>query len=261
MRKDPPNRRIMVLGAIAASLAPRAFAATNEALALYQAGAYLRAAEAASAAGGADDLVLASRAYLALVVTEPGRADAELLVSRALSAAERALTTAPESVGARLQLAAAIGVKGRRSSLRAVLRAGYAPRSKRLIDEALARAPNEPWGRALLGGWHLEVLRRGGRVGALAFGARLNEGVAAFERARALAPADPAIATHYALALLLLNPNRFDARVRALLDAAGGCAARDAFEAHLIREARRFDSLLQKNGALAAQREAESAFP
>jgi tetratricopeptide (TPR) repeat protein len=251
----------MLLGAIALSFAPRAFAATDDALALYRAGAYVRAAEMARAAGGAGNLVLASRAYLAQVVTEPRREDVDRLVAQALAAAERALRSAPDSVEARLQLAAAIGVKGRRMNLRTVLRAGYAPRSKKLIDEALARAPNEPWGRALLGGWHLEVLRRGGAMGALAFGARLSEGMTAFDRARALAPDDPAIATHYALALLLLNPGRFDARVRSLLDAAAACAARDAFEAHLIHEARRLDSLMRQEGALAAQREAESTFP
>jgi hypothetical protein len=98
-------------------------------------------------------------------------------------------------------------------------------------------------------------------MGALAFGARLSEGMTAFDRARALAPDDPAIATHYALALLLLNPGRFGARVRSLLGAAGACAARDAFEAHLIHEARRLDTLIQEEGAVAAQREAESAFP
>jgi hypothetical protein len=250
----------MLLGAVCASFARRAVAAEDP-LTLYRSGDYGRAAETATVKGGADNLVIASRAYLAQVVIDPHRADADQLVARALSAAERALAGAPDSVEARLQLAAAIGVKGRRSTLSAALRGGYAPRSKRLIEEALARAPNEPWGRALLGGWHLEVLRRGGRIGALALGARLNEGVAAFERARALAPDDPAIATHYALALLSLNAERFGSRIRTLLDAAGDCVARDAFEAHLIREARRLDALLREGGARAAQREAETAFP
>lgn len=253
-----PSRRSLLIGALAAAFAPPAWASRAEALALYRDGRFLNAADAAQASS---DFVLAARALLAQVVVAPRSADADRLVARALSAGEAALSAAPNSVDARLQLAAALGMKGRRSSIRAALRAGYATRGKRLIDEALRRAPDEPWGRALLGGWHLEILRRGGRAGALAFGAHFSDGVENFERARALAPADLVIATHYGVALIALNPIRHATRAAAQFNAANACAARDAFERFIQAQAARLAHVLAAEGPQAAQRAAAAAFP
>ncbi|MGE0830571.1 MAG: hypothetical protein AB7O04_14630 [Hyphomonadaceae bacterium] len=258
-----PSRRFLLSGLIALWAAPRAFAAAD-ARALYRDGAFLNAAEAALAAGRAsgraEDLVLASRALLAQCIVEPHRGDAGALLARASEAAEAALAADAASIDARLQLTAAIGMRGRRASLNAAIRAGYAPRGKRLIDDALARAPNSAWGRALLGGWHLEILRRGGRMGAMAYGARLSEGLGAFERARALAPNDIVIAAHYGLSLLTLNPDRYAARAGAQLEAAGEGEARDALERHFKRTARSLNAVLADN-AQAARQAALAAFP
>jgi hypothetical protein len=255
-----PSRRALLVGVLALALAPSA-RASETARALYRSGDYLAAAAQAEADGGADDLALAARALLALCVTQPGRADIDALIARAVRLGERALALARGSVAARLQLAAALGMKGRRSSIREAVRAGYAPRGRRLIEEAIVAAPDEPWAHALLGGWHLEVLRRGGHWGAMFYGARLSEGLAAFDRARMLAPNDPAIAVQYGAALLALDAQRFVTRAADLFAAARVCVARDALERHLVAAAARLVAIIAESGARAAQAAAARTFP
>ena len=102
---------------------------------------------------------------------------------RGAGAARAALALNPDSVDARLQLAVVYGMRGRRASLAEAFARNYAPRGRRLIDEALALAPDSAEAEAVLGAWHLEIIRRSGRVGALAYGARVEQGIAAFERA------------------------------------------------------------------------------
>jgi hypothetical protein len=254
------SRRALILGVLALAIAPAA-RASETARALYRDGDFLAAAAQAEADGGADDLALAARALLALCVTQPDRADVDALITRAIRLSERALSRDPASVPARLQLAAALGMRGRRASIREAMRAGYAPRGRRLIEEAIRAAPDEPWAQALLGGWHLEVLRRGGRWGALLYGARLNEGMAAFDRARALAPQDPAIAVQYGAALLALDARRYASRAASLFSAAGVCVARDALERYLMAAAERLNAIISQSGALAAQSAAARVFP
>lgn len=258
---DAP-RRAFVLGALALSVSPRAHAAANaHALSLYTSGAYLRAADAAAAAGTPDDLVLVCRAVLAQVVVEPRRTDALSLIARATRAAETALARAPASADARVQLAAALGMRGRRVGMATALGENIPMRGRTLVDEAIARAPRNAWAYAMLGGWHLEVVRRGGALGAAAFGASVEDGIAACDRARTLAPQDAMVAIHYGLALLGLQPGRYARRVRGLFDAAAACRARDAFETHLQREAARINAVLVRRGPNPAQALADETFP
>lgn len=221
----------------------------------YAAGNFMAAA--ALAEGGADGS-LAARALLAEAVTsETGAIDP--LIARAETNARAALART-DSVDARLQLALALGLKARRAPLGEALRQGYAREGRALIDAALARAPSNAWAHALRGAWHLEIVRRGGRAGAALYGARIETGVASFERARALAPDDAAIAYQYAVALLERDDSADRASVAALLDAAGQCAARDAFETAITREARRVGTVLAAEGPAAARRAATARF-
>ena len=175
--------------------------------AAFDVGAYSDAARAGEAAGGGDGLALAASALVAQSLLAGSLASPEAL-DRALSDGERALALAPRSVDARLSIAVALGMKGRRASLAEAWARGYAQRGRRLIEEALAIDPGNARARALLGGWHFEVLRRAGSAGGLLLGAHYDRGRAAFDAARSAAPDDPAIAFHYALALLALNSQR-----------------------------------------------------
>jgi hypothetical protein len=228
--------------------------------ALYAAGDFRAAAEAGDRQGDAAGDIIAARALLALVVSDFRGEETGALLDRAQHCAEQALIAAPESAPARLQLAMALGMKGRRASIKEAVKANFARRGRVLIDQALKLAPNDPWAHALLGGWNLEIVRRGGAMGAVFMGASVRSGVRAFERARVLAPDNPAIALHYALALLAIDPERQGAKAGDLLAVAANAAPRDAFETNVRDTARRLAAVLSAKGPMAAAETAAAAF-
>jgi hypothetical protein len=89
-------------------------------------------------------------------------------------------------------------------------------------------------------------------------GASTRAGIRSFERARALAPDDPAIAFQYGLALISLDAPRYAEKAGALLSAAANAAPRNAFEARIRDEARRFAAVLATKGPMAAASAAAS---
>lgn len=219
----------------------------------YVDGAFLDAAALAETRTG--ERALAARALIAAAVTGESN-DIDGLIARAERNARAALAEGEDGVEARLQLALALGLKGRRAPLGEVLRHGYAREGRALLDAALARDPQSAWAHALDGAWHLEVVRRGGVAGARIYGASSARGIAAFERARALAPDDAVIAYQYAVALLELDGKRHGAKAAVLLDAARACRRGDAFEAAIGAEAHRIAGVLARHGADVAARSA-----
>lgn len=245
----------LVLFAVPAHAEP-----SEAALRLYADGNYLAAADIADDLETAASLSFASRAFMAACATAPARADVDAWLDRAEQTARDALALDGRSVEARLQLALVYGVRGRRATLAQAFTGRYAPRGRRLIDEALALQPRNARAHALLGAWHLEVLRRGGRAGAAAYGASQRRGAAEFERAMALAPDDPMIPLHYAVALLELNAAQNADRAAALLRRAAGMEPRDALERFVTRTAHRVARTLEENGPAAAQRAVHATF-
>jgi tetratricopeptide (TPR) repeat protein len=253
-------RRAAFLAAMIVAMAlapPAAFAQPPEAaLRLYAQGQYTEAADLAARAGrSADNLVFAARARLAACLTKDPDADIDTLLRQAERDARAALALSPDAVDARVQWALTLGLRGRRASIAEALSRGYASRGKRLLDEAIAIAPDNAEAHALLGAWHLEVLRRGGSAGARMLGARRADGLAAFDRALALAPGDGLIALQYAIALTELDATRFSARIQTLLAAARTPTPRDALEAHGQAMATRLADVLAREGPSAAARE------
>jgi tetratricopeptide (TPR) repeat protein len=225
----------------------------------FASGAYLDAARAGEARGGGDGMTVAAAALVAQSLVAPTAVASETL-DRAIADGEQAIALDPKSVDARLSVAVALGLKGRRASLGEAWSRGYAQRGRRLIEEALAIAPGDARARALLGGWHLEVLRRAGPAGGLLLGAHFDRGVAAFEAARAAAPGDPAIAFHYAVALIALDSARHARQAEALLTAAATAKATNAFEVAIREEARRLGAVLATSGASAAAQSVSERF-
>lgn len=228
-----------------------AFADISIARTAYVSGAYEDAARNGEAAASVEGYALAAKALLARrLVSETADVD----LSRIMRDAERALELDPNAVDARLSLATAYGIKSRRLSVSEALRKGYGQKGKQLIDEALALDPDNARGLALLGGWHLEVLRRVGPVGASFVGVKLDRGLAAFDRAMALAPDNPAIPLHCAIALLALDADKHGGRAKELLALAASRKPADAFEASATEEARRLGALAATQGSSAAAR-------
>lgn len=226
----------------------------------YEIGDFQAAALAGEAQGGAEGYVIAARSLLALAMRDMrGPASASYL-DRAEKDSTAALALTPDAVEPRLTLALTLGIKGRRASLNEALAQDYAARGKKLIEEVLERAPDEARAYALLGGWNLEVVRRGGSIGARLMGASTRAGIRAFDRARALAPNNPTIALHYAVALLTLDSKRYGEKGRDLLQAAANAIPADAFEASTRDNARRLAAVLASRGAQAAADSAARTF-
>lgn len=245
---------------LALVLTTSALADPPAALRLYAAGDYLAAAAHAETQPSAAAHLVAGRALVAAAMTSPQRSDVGDWLARAEAHANEALELDPHSADARLQLAFILGARARRASVPEAIARNFAPRGRRLIQEALEIEPANPVAHALLGAWHLEVLRRGGRTGSALYGARIETGIAQFERARALAPRDGMIALEYAIALLQLDPERYADQVAALLDAAGAQSPRDAFEAHSMRQALRIARVLDEDGPAAARAASRLSF-
>jgi|GEM_PF-1081017 len=228
-----------------------------EALQLYNSGEFLAAANLASVASTPEDLTFVSRALLAACAVARARSDIDATLIRAAQNAQSALVLDPHSVEAHIDLALAYGMMGKRANLGEALRRDYAGRGRRLIDEALALEPNNARAHALLGAWHFEVLRRGGGIGAAAYGARLSLGLAEFRRGQALAPKDPLIPLQFAVALLQRDPIANAVLAQNLLARALGAPAGDALEAAAQDTARRLMRALAAgpNAARRAARE------
>ncbi len=231
----------------------------NTALRLYAAGEFVAAADLADAQPSAASAAFASRALVAACASARSAAVIDALLRRAEASARQALALDPRSVDARLQLALVYGMQGRRVSLAHAFASRFAARGKRLIDDALALDPNNAHAHAMLGAWHLEVIRRGGAAGAILYGARTGAGIAEFNRARALAPDDMLIQLHYAVALLALDPVTYGARARELTGAVAASHPSDALELLAEQTAERLAAALAQSPQ-AAQRMARASF-
>ncbi|MBI3438558.1 MAG: hypothetical protein HY054_07925 [Proteobacteria bacterium] len=254
-------RRTFLFLALLASLATAHVAAAeppSAALRLYAAGEFVAAADLADTQPSASSRAFASRALVTACATAQSDTEIRALLARAEASAREALLLDSRSVDARLQLALVYGMQGRLTSLPQAFAGGYAARGRRLIDQALAIEPTNAHAHAMLGAWNLEVVRRGGRVGALIYNARRDVGLSEFERARQLAPGDTLIALHFAVALLALAPATYGARADRLIREVLAATPSDALGRLSQATAQRLQIALAKSPQ-SAQRAAENS--
>ncbi|NJR20522.1 MAG: hypothetical protein HC777_03005 [Hyphomonadaceae bacterium] len=197
----------------------------------YQAGQWQRAADLAASVQDADHQAFAARALLAKALLTPVNTQRGAIVNVAKDLAETALRLEANHIEGQLQLATALGLQARALSPASAFGRRLPQRVKQLLDNVMRTAPQQAWGHALLGGWHLEGLRIGGAAARTLLGVNLQTGKAAFAQAMKLDPDEASTPFYYAASFLALDPRRNVANARALLQRAQNCPLRDAFQA------------------------------
>jgi len=203
---------------------------SDDALTFYSSGDWERAEQVAVTASDARSRTLASQAVLARlmvgVFADEPRGERRAIARRAQAHARAALDIDPDFAPAHLRLAAGFGYEGRYvSPLRAAMMR-LPQRGREHIETAIALDPDDPWGPAMLGAWHLEVTRR---AGAGTFGADPEFGLAQYRAAMDMTVDEPAIPYHFALALIAADPLAHGAEARDLIDQAITCDDDTAF--------------------------------
>lgn len=215
---------------------------------LYRDGQFIEAAKLAEQAGDADGFAFAARALIADVMSsEPGRASSKVL-KQAEKDARAALDLDGNHLEGHLQFAVVLGLKGRRvGRLRAHFQ-GLARDGKVHLDQALEQAPHNAWVLSVLGGWHLEIVRRAGpKTADWLYKADRDTGMDYFERALSTAPHSLPIRHYYALLLLSFDEPALQGRAKVVLTEAVEATAGDYFDRISQQRCRELLSALESN--------------
>jgi hypothetical protein len=186
--------------------------------AAYADGKFIVAASVAETEGSADALAFAARARIADAIM---REDLCLdCLVKAEATAQAAISRDPSQAEGYVQLAIAIGFRGRLVSTMDAQAEGLAEKGRAAIDRARELDPTNAWARASLGGWHLEIVHRAGSIlASVLYGANEEEGLANFRTALDEDPGSLLLHYHYALSILALDEARFRDEALATLEA------------------------------------------
>ncbi|MCE9522460.1 MAG: hypothetical protein K8S25_08530 [Alphaproteobacteria bacterium] len=184
----------------------------------FQDGRYILAATLSEAEGSAEAFAFAARARTADAITREHDVCLDCLI-HAEQSAQTAIDRDAKLAEGYVQLAIAIGFRGRIISSFAAQSEGLAEKGRAAIDKALALDPANVWARASLGGWHLEIVHRAGSfLAGTLYGANEEDGLKLFQAALAADPGSLLVRFHYALSILALDPARFRAQAAKALD-------------------------------------------
>jgi hypothetical protein len=233
---------------LAVAIAPASAEIPQGARTAYADGKFIIAANLAESEGSADALSFAARARVAdAIMREELCLDC---LTRAQATAEMAIAQDPNQAEGYVQLAVAIGFRGRLLSTLEAQSEGLAEKGRAAVDRALQLDPSNAWARASLGGWHLEIVHRAGRIlASVLYDANEEEGLANFRAGLAGDPGSLLLHYHYALSILALDTERF--RAEALETLQTGCKDKrtDALLAFTRKRAERLMETL-KTGSL-----------
>ncbi|MBL8782054.1 MAG: hypothetical protein JNL06_14055 [Alphaproteobacteria bacterium] len=183
----------------------------------YADGKFMVAASVAEAEGSADALAFAARARIADAIMRDDLCLDCLIKAEAL--AQAAISRDPNQAEGYVQLAIAIGFRGRLVSTLDAQSEGLAEKGRAAIDRARELDPMNSWARASLGGWHLEIVHRAGSIlASVLYGANEEEGLSNFRAAIEEDPGSLLLRYHYALSILALDEERFRDEALATLE-------------------------------------------
>ncbi|MGH1422531.1 MAG: hypothetical protein ACRBEQ_12000 [Hyphomonas sp.] len=190
-----------------------------------------RYSEARALASDSDADAMAFRAKVLLseaISGDNGLSDA--LLTQALQAADASLALEPDHADARLQRSLAISLATRAMTAREVQKSDLVDEAKATVESLLAEDETNVYAHMFLSVWHLEVWRRGGRIGAIAMGANRKTARAHYTAAAALADDDASIHWQYGKALAALNARKYKDEINIVLDKAIAAEAETALE-------------------------------
>lgn len=234
-----------LLVALAAALAISSTAQAATPFELYEQGKYDAAIAAGRAQNDAAGFAIAARSELAAETMRDTRCLDCIL--RAQADARKAIAADPKNADGYVFLAVALGREGRLLSTFTVLSRGYPSKAKTDLDAAIAADPSNAQAWAALGGWNLEIVRKGGAAMAhMMYGASLADGLAAFGKAFALAPGNVGLYYQYALTLSAYDLDAYRAKIEDALAHAQSDKANGVYEAFVQGRARELREALKK---------------
>lgn len=222
-------RMALLLACLSLGLVPVAVADQATAEAAFVRGEYDAALTALADSESADALAFRARTLLAGAMSGPADPP-EVLLHRALDQANAALARDPAHAEARLQRAIALSLILRPMTTREARKTGWAEEARDLARSVLADEPANVYAHGFLSVWNVEVVNRGGRIGALIMGAGISDGRDHYEAAIAAMPDDASVHWQWARALAALNARKYRADVLAALDAALACPVESELE-------------------------------
>ena len=228
----------------------------REALEAYISGDYQAALAQTADAPDADSRAFAARVLLAEAVSNEGPPPAPLL-QRALEEANQALVRQPGHVEGRLQKAIAMSLIIRPMSLGELRRNGWGDEARDLARAVLAEDRGNSYAHGFLAVWNLEVLRRGGTLGAMVKGASLSRARAHYREATDINPEDASIHWQWARALAALNAKKYRREIETALDAALAAPVETDLERVMQARAGTLKQVLETAGAEAAEARAQ----
>lgn len=195
----------------------------------------------------ADLLAIKARALLAEEITASGEPDLAI-VRRAETYARAALDLDPRHIEARMQLAIALSLQARTMSLGEASRSGYGTLARDLAESVLEDDPGNFYAHSFLAVWHVEVIRRGGPIGATIVGASLDTAAEHFRSAVIADPDNASVYWSYARALAALDPRRFNREIDAILARASACLEDSELESTMKARAMALKDLVDRKG-------------
>ena len=188
------------------------------------------AASAAPQLGTTEARLIAAEALSAKVLLGMAEDDKDT-ARKALALSESVLLEDPNNKEARFQYALADGFITRATSPFSAWRKKLPQKTKVIVDDLIERSPEDGRAHALLGAWHLGILRKtGDKNGKKWFDADPSLGQAAYETALLLRPDDIIIRSNYALSLAELDFETHKTRAREMLVTALAAQPKDAVE-------------------------------
>lgn len=222
----------------------------NEARQSFLSGDYVSAIEAGRDMETAEGLALASEAMSAQVLlgeVEKRRKTA----TKARKLAKKALKKDPESHEANVQFALARGFETQASSPLRVWRKGLIKKSKEAIETVQQKFPEDPRGDALMGAWHLGIVRRAGEGRAEEwFEATEAEGITFYESALEQSPDNIIILANFATTLLAIDSTKHNDKGQALIKRALDAEPAYALESAVQARLKTLESLFEDPEAL-----------